>query len=165
MAESPRTDPINPTDDTARAQARALIAGAAHAALAVIEADTGHPFVSRIALAQTPDGAPMSLISTLSAHTRALLADPRCALLIGEPGRGDPLAHPRLTLRAAARFADGAEDAALRAHFAALRPKARLYAGFADFRVVVFAPHSAALNGGFARAYALTADDLRGAAG
>jgi putative heme iron utilization protein len=154
----PRRDPLNPVDDEARALARSLIAGAATAALAVIEPGTGAPFVSRIALAPAPDGAPMALLSGLSTHTRALIADPRCALLLGEPGaKGDPLTHPRLTLRAEAVFAEGD---ALKAHFVALRPKAAIYAGLPDFRAVTFRPLSAALNGGFARAYALTAADL-----
>ena len=43
-------NPIRPTDDDARALARALLSGARHAALAVLHPDTGAPFVSRIAL-------------------------------------------------------------------------------------------------------------------
>jgi putative heme iron utilization protein len=157
MSETPRRDPLNPVDDEARALARRLMAEAATAALAVIEPGTGAPFVSRIAVAPAPDGAPMALLSGLAIHTRALMADPRCALLLGEPGaKGDPLTHPRLTLRAEAAFADDA----LKAHFVALRPKAAIYAGLPDFRAVTFRPLSAALNGGFARAYALTAADL-----
>jgi putative heme iron utilization protein len=163
MAEPPRRDPVMPADDAARTLARRLIAEARHAALAVLEPGSGAPFVSRIAVAPAADGAALTLISTLSAHTGALLADPRCALLFGEPGpRGDPLTHPRLSLRARAVFASGAEAEALRAAYVAARPKATLYAGFADFRPVRFEPVSALLNGGFGRAHALTAADLLG---
>jgi putative heme iron utilization protein len=161
MADPPRRDPLNPVDVEARALARRLIDSARHAALGVLDPADGAPSVSRIAVATAPDGSPLTLISTLSAHTRALMADPRCSLLLGEPGaKGDPLTYPRLTLRATAVFAEGEEGEALRAAFLAARPKAALYAGFADFRVVRFAPTGALLNGGFGRAYALTAADL-----
>ena len=146
-----------------RAHDRLRIAGATHAALAVLHPQTGAPWVSRIALAPGPDGAPMSLVSTLAPHTAALAADPRAALLIGTPEtRGDPLTYPRLTLQAEARFIarDAPDHADWRAHYLRLRPKAKLYIDFADFRLVSFRPQSAALNGGFGQAYALTLHDL-----
>ena len=53
-------------------------------------------------------GEPVFFISRLSAHFPNLEADPRCSLLIGEPGKGDPLAHPRMTLIGRAeKIADG----------------------------------------------------------
>ena len=159
MAQSP----IRPTDDQARALARDLLANARHAALAVLHPDTGAPFVSRIALGLTPQGQPMTLISSLALHTRALRAAPGCSLLVGNPpAKGDPLAFPRLTVTATARFIDraAADHAALRAHYLASHPKSKLYADFADFSFVAFAPISAALNGGFGKAYDLTPDDL-----
>ena len=162
MTETPKKDILQPTDDEARARARRLIDEAAHAALAVIS--DGAPFVSRIALGTTPDGDPMTLISGLARHTGALRAEPKAALLIGEPGeRGDPLTHPRLMVQASARFIEkgGAEHAALRDHYLSTHPKSKLYADFPDFAFVVFTPQSATLNGGFARAYALTPEDLR----
>lgn len=157
MTERP-TDPIRPTDAEARALVRGLIAEARHAALGVIDPVTGAPMVTRIALVPGPDGAPLSLISTLSAHTAALAATPACSLLIGEPGdRGDPLTHPRLTLQARAEPAD---KAALRAHYLALYQKARLYYDFTDFGLTRFAPLAGFLNGGFGKAYRLTAAEL-----
>ncbi|MFN3938335.1 MAG: HugZ family protein [Gemmobacter sp.] len=163
MSTAPRPDPVAPADDEARALARRLLADARHAALAVLEPGSGAPFVSRIAFGLGPGGRPATLISALALHTAALRADPRCCLLVGEPGaRGDPLTHPRLSLRATAGFlaADDPGRPALRDRWLADHPKARLYADFADFAFVVFTPVSAALNGGFARAYALTAADL-----
>ncbi|WP_102226014.1 HugZ family pyridoxamine 5'-phosphate oxidase [Acidimangrovimonas sediminis] len=162
-SDQDRPSPIRPTDDAARALARDLLQGATFAALAVTDPASGAPFVSRIALGLDPEGLPVTLISTLAAHTAALKADPRCALLIGEPGpRGDPLTHPRLSLQATARFIprDGPDHAALRAHYLASHPKAKLYADFADFGFVVFDPSGAALNGGFGRAFHLTPADL-----
>ncbi len=162
-APKPRIDPIRPTDDEARALARSLLTGARFAALGTLD-PTGAPQVTRIALGLDADGAPVTLISQLSAHTAALKADPRASLLVGEPGpRGDPLTHPRLTLQVRAAFIarDDRNHAGLRDRWLALHPKAKLYVDFGDFGFVRLDPVSAALNGGFGRAYALTPDDLR----
>lgn len=161
---SDRTDPIRPTDDEARALARRLLHGAATAALAFLHPQTGAPFISRIALGRAPDGTLLSLVSDLSLHSRALARDPRAALLAGEPGpKGDPLNSPRLSLAIRARFVadDDPQRKTLREVWLAQHPKARLYVDFADFRFVAFAIESAALNGGFGRAYALAPEDLR----
>lgn len=159
-----KIDPIRETDDDARALARDLIGAARIAAIAVIEPETGAPFVSRIAFGLGPDAEPMTLVSDLALHARALRADPRAALLIGEPGaKGDPLTHPRLTLRTTARFLDPApaERARLRGAWLRHHPKAALYIDFADFRFVRFEVESGHLNGGFAKAYALGQNDLK----
>ncbi len=155
--------PIRPADEAARALARRLIDTARFGALAVTDPETGAPTVSRIAIATDTAGRPVTLISDLSAHTDALGRNPRCALLLGEPGpKGDPLTHPRITLDCRARFLSrgSAEETALRARYLAARPKAKLYAGFGDFSFVLFEPASARLNGGFGKAYRLTAADL-----
>ncbi|MBD3679412.1 MAG: HugZ family protein [Rhodobacteraceae bacterium] len=157
-----KIDPIRPTDDEARALARDLISGARFAALAVLLPD-GMPHVSRVALATAPDGGPVTLISSLAVHSQALTADPRCSLMVGEPGaKGDPLTHPRLTLQARARFIsrDSDDHGALRADYLQKRPKAALYADFADFSFVRFEVAEALLNGGFGKAYRLTPEDL-----
>ena len=159
----PKIDPIRPTDAEARALARALIAGASHAALAVLDPASGRPTISRIAFGTAPDGTPLSLISTLAQHTTALRANPACALLLGEPGpKGDPLTHPRLSLNATAVFVapDDPARPRIRAHYLDSHPKAKLYVDFADFAFVLFTPDSALLNGGFGQAFKLTADDL-----
>ena len=162
MAET-RPDPVRPTDDEARALARRLMEGAQHGALGVLDPDTGAPHVTRVAVG-VADGVPMTLISELSHHTRALGADPRCSLLLGEPGdRGDPLTHPRLTLLARAAFVlrDDPERPALREAWLARHPKAKLYVDFADFAFVRLVLGGAHLNGGFRRAYRLAPRDLR----
>ena len=159
-----KIDPIRDIDDAARALARDLIGAARIAALGVIEPETGAPFVSRIAFGLGPDGDPMTLVSDLALHAKALRADPRAALLIGEPGgKGDPLTHPRLTLRATARFLDtaAADRARLREAWLRHHPKAALYVDFADFRFVAFDVESGHLNAGFAKAYALGQNDLK----
>lgn len=156
-----RRDPFNPVDDEARALARHLLDTATYAAIAVIE--HGHPTATRIAFATALDGGPLSLISELSSHTQALIQNPVCSLLVGEPeDKGDPLTHPRLTLQAAARFIprDSAEHPTLSAHYLRLRPKAKLYIDFGDFRLVRFDVQTALLNGGFGKAYKLSPADL-----
>ncbi|TMV10118.1 pyridoxamine 5-phosphate oxidase [Ruegeria sediminis] len=158
-----RPDPFQPADDTARGMARGLVQNAAHAALAVLRPGTALPSVARIALATDTQGRPISLISSLAAHTQALEADPACALLIGEPGdKGDPLTHPRLTLHCTARLIprDAPQHATLRDRYLALRPKAKLYADFADFRFVRFDISDGLLNAGFGRAYRLGPGDF-----
>jgi putative heme iron utilization protein len=160
MAE---VNPIRDTDDEARALARRLIDEARFGALGVLDPATGAPVVTRIAIGTTPGGAPLTLISSLAFHTAALRADPRCSLLLGEPGeRGDPLTHPRVTLACRADFLprDEGDHARIRAHYLQTHPKATLYVDFADFSFVVFAVESAALNGGFGKAFRLTASDL-----
>lgn len=155
--------PIRSTDDDALSLARDLMAGARFAALAYMDMADGSPMVSRVALVAGPDGLPLSLMSDLSNHSAALQHNPVCALLIGEPkGKGDPLTHPRLSLRAEARFVrhGEAEHTGLAEAFLERQPKAKLYIGFADFVLVRFTPLGAHLNGGFGKAYVLTAYDL-----
>ena len=159
---TPRPDPVQPADDDAREAARRLLGGARHGALAVLEPGTGHPLASRAAVALDADGAPLVLLSALSAHFGALEADARCALLVGEPGAGDPLAHPRLTVIGTARRLgrDGPDAARVRARWLAAHPKAALYVDFADFAFWRLEPERASLNGGFGRAYRLAPADL-----
>jgi hypothetical protein len=154
--------PIRPTDDQARALAHDLLATANHAALAVIHPETKTPFVTRIALALAPDGTAMSLISSLAFHTTALKRNPDCSLLIGDPpAKGDPLAFPRLTLNATTEFIPWERDQHLRDHYIQAKPKSKLYVDFADFGFVLFHAKGAALNGGFGKAYGLSAADLK----
>jgi len=160
MSDETRS-PIRPTDDEARELAQGLLAQARTAALGVMV--DGRPMVSRVAIGRAPGGAPMTLVSELSQHTRALRADPRASVLVGEPGeRGDPLNHPRLTVQAVARFVEHADPAyeALTEHWLRWYRKAKLYVGFADFSFVVFEVEAAYLNGGFGKAFVLTPDDL-----
>ena len=135
---------------------------ARHGALAVLEPGTGAPLASRVGVATDLDGAPVILVSGLAAHTGALLADPRCSLLLGEPGKGDPLAYPRISLSCrAARLHPGSPDhARVQRRYLNRNPKARLYAALSDFSFFRLDPGAAALNGGFAKAYRLARTDL-----
>ncbi len=153
---------IRETDEDARSQARDVMHKAAHAALAVIDPETGFPFVSRVLIAMDADGAPVILVSGLSSHTKALMRDSRASALFGEPGKGDPLAHPRLTLRCSAERIDRQSQAhdRIRALFLDRHPKSKLYIDFPDFCFFRLVPLDASLNGGFGRAYILSSKDL-----
>ncbi|MEO0774052.1 MAG: pyridoxamine 5'-phosphate oxidase family protein [Pseudomonadota bacterium] len=158
-----KIDPIRPTDDDARALARGLLSDARFGAIAVTDPDTQSPSVTRIAIGATPAGAPVTLISDLSSHTAALRANPRCSLLLGEPGpKGDPLTHPRITLDCTAKFLLKGDDGydAMRDHYLTTHPKSKLYIDFLDFNFVVFDVLDARLNGGFGKAFRLTPADL-----
>lgn len=158
-----RRDPVSEADAPARSEARALLTGARHAALAWNDPATATPGISRIAFGLDPKGAPVTLISALAPHFAALAASPDCAVMVGEVGdKGDPLAHPRLMLKCRAEFVPpgAAERATLRDHWLKGHPKAALYVDFADFAFVRLVPQSALLNAGFARAYRLAPQDL-----
>ncbi|MFB9948109.1 HugZ family protein [Rhizobium puerariae] len=164
-ADKARTDKpqvLRDTDDEARRLARKLVRGARYMALAVLDPETGFPSVSRALTGTDVDGVPVILVSGLSGHTKGLVADPRCSLLAGEPGKGDPLAHPRIAVQSLAESVarDTAEHARIRSRFLDRHPKAALYADFPDFRFFRIIPQSASLNGGFGRAYVLTGADL-----
>lgn len=153
---------IRETDAEAVRLARTLIRSARFGALAAIEPGTGSPLASRVGVATDIDGVPLILVSMLSAHTGAILADPRCSLLVGEPGRGDPLAHPRITLvcRALRLEHGSSEHARAERRYLNRNPKARLYAGLGDFSIFRLEPERASLNGGFGKAYLLDRADL-----
>ncbi|RWX78686.1 HugZ family protein [Neorhizobium lilium] len=160
MADKPQV--LRETDDEARQLARVLVRGARYMAIAVVDPQTGYPSASRVLTATDLDGVPVILVSGLSAHTKALLADRRCSLLAGEPAKGDPLAHPRITLQCDAETVsrtDAAHDR-IRQRFLDRHPKAELYVDFPDFRFFRLMPVTASLNGGFGRAYALPGADL-----
>lgn len=161
MVSGPST--LRHPDDAARGLARQLLSDARFAALGVLNPETGWPFVSRILIGLSPDRLPLSLVSDLALHTRAIRARPEVSLLIGGGGlKGDPLTHPRLTLQARARILskDKPETDILLDGFLQSHPKSRLYAGFADFNLIAFDVESAFLNGGFGQAFALTRSDL-----
>ena len=145
-----------------KAVAKSLLRSTRAGALATIDRNTGHPFASLVNVATDVDGSPLILVSRLSTHTANLEVDGRASLLLASAGKGDPLAHPRLTLLGSfvqiAR--DDAELPRIRSRFLARHPKSELYAGFGDFSFWRLKTVSAHLNGGFARAADLNAADV-----
>ena len=143
--ESPKFDAV--------AEAKLLLRTVRWASLATLTPDSGFPFATLVNVASAPDGSPILLISQLSAHRRHIAADPRVSLLYYLPKKGDPLAHPRLTLLGrAVQVDDPDERANLRGRFLTRHPKSALYVDFPDFaffRVELAGVH---MNGGFGRA-------------
>ncbi len=121
--------------DGARTLARDLLRRARSGALATLGRD-GHPAASLVSVATDSDGTPLILVSALSGHTGNLLADPRCSLLLASSGKGDPLAHPRLTLTLRARqiARETPEGPRIRRRFLARQPEGRALRRFRRFR-------------------------------
>lgn len=142
--------------------AKTLLRTVRVATLATIDRNGGYPFASLTNVATDVDGAPLILVSRLATHTANLERDGRASVLLAETGKGDALAHPRLTVLGS--FApvprNHADEPRLRRRFLARHPKAELYAGFADFSFWRMHAVSAHLNGGFARAADLNAADV-----
>lgn len=153
---------LQETTPTAITEAKALLRGANHGALAAIEPGSGDPLVSRVGLATLADGAPLIVISALAAHSAALAADPRCALLVGDAGKGEPLAHPRLSLKCRAVVIPREAAGEARERYLAAHSKAGIYVDLPDFRFWRLVPLSASFNAGFGRAYVIEGRALLG---
>ncbi|MBO6635222.1 DUF2470 domain-containing protein [Parvibaculum sp.] len=150
------------TSDEARGLAETLLRTCRYGALAYLEPGTGVPVTSRVGCAPDLDGTVFFPASGLSAHTRALAEDPRCSLLIGEPGKGDPLAHPRLSLVARVVRIEKDSDAyaRLRRRYLARHPKSEIYLDLPDFAFYRLEAERAFLNGGFGKAFDLAPADM-----
>jgi putative heme iron utilization protein len=118
---------------------------------------SGDPYCSVVNVATAADGSPLLLISALAVHTRNVLADPRCSLMIDERKGGDPLQGGRLTLTGKA-LKTGDKDA--RRRYLARHPEAETFADFADFAFYQVAPRSAHLVAGFGRIVDLEPEDV-----
>ena len=151
-----------PADFTPRETAKTLLRATRAGTLATIDRHTGHPFASLVNVATDADGSPLILVSKLATHTANLEVDGRASLLLAEYGKGDALAHPRLTVLGRMEEVDrkGSDEPRIRRRFLARHPKSELYAGFGDFAFWRMTVASAHLNGGFARAADLTAADV-----
>ena len=145
-------------------EARGIVSLARHGALAAV-GTSGHPVASRVAVASLEGGrVPLLFVSGLAAHTPQLRADPRCSLLVGELGKGDPMANPRVTLVCRAReiLRDGAEHEELRAVWLAAHPKAKVYVDLADFVFMRLGVEAVSFVGGFGRAYTISGEEWLG---
>lgn len=140
--------------------AKALLHATRAGTLATLDRNTGHPFGSLVNVATDVDGSPLILVSRLATHTANLERDGRASLLLAASGKGDALAHPRLTVLGTFAPVGETDAPAVRRRFLARHPKSELYAGFGDFafwRMQVAAAH---LNAGFGRAADLGAADV-----
>ena len=99
-------------------QARTLLRAARVATLATQTG--GQPFTALVTPATAPDSSTLLLLSTLSEHTRHLMAEPRCALMVaGAATTENPQTAPRITVTGLAELAP---DPALKARWLAVHP-------------------------------------------
>ena len=137
-------------------QARTLLRAARSATLAT--AEDGQPYAALVTPAPAPDLSLLMLLSGLSAHTRHLGRDGRCALMVtGEATGTNPQTAPRLTVTG---IATPEPDPALKARWVARHPYAAFYAELGDFRLLRLRLVAGQFIGGFASAHRLAASDL-----
>jgi heme iron utilization protein len=150
--ETPRAEP--PASFDGQLLSRTLLTEATFATLGTLDED-GAPFATLVALGRDADLKPILLTSHLSHHTGHLERDPRLSLLISRIGKGDPLAHPRLTLTGRAmQFRPGDKEYdRLRPIYLAQNAKAQLYVDLPGFWFWRIDPERLALNGGFGKAW------------
>jgi heme iron utilization protein len=143
-----------PMNYDGRPLVRELLHKAKHATLGTLDADGG-PFTSLVALALDGDLCPIIITSHLSGHTSHLERDGRISLLISSIGKGDPLAHPRMTLtgKAIAAHEGKPEYERLKPIYLEQNPKAQLYVQLPGFWFWKIMPQRVALNGGFGKAW------------
>jgi putative heme iron utilization protein len=108
----------------------------------------GHPYGSFVTYA-TDGPTPVFLISHLAEHTRNLIGDERCSLLVAEPGEGNPLARGRVTLVGRCEQLTGTEAESARSAYLKAHPSAEFYIDFRDFSLWGLRVESARYIGGF----------------
>lgn len=140
--------------------ARCLLRAARQGVLATVAAD--QPFASLVTPAVLPDGSVLMLLSGLAAHTRHLMAAPRCALMVaGVAENANPQTAPRVTITG---VAGQQSDPALRRHWVQRHPYAAFYADFTDFSIWRLVPEAGHYVGGFAMASVLAQESFLPAA-
>jgi heme iron utilization protein len=149
-------DPSQTTAPDPAWSARRLLRAARVGTLAT--SANGHPFASLVTPACAPDLSILMLLSRLSPHTRHLMADPRCSILVaGMAETANPQTTPRVTVSGTAEVL---QDPGAKSRFLAIHPYAALYADFGDFSLFRLTPTEAQFVGGFARAHRLGAAAL-----
>ena len=140
-----------------------LLASSRWAALAVVV--EGAPAAAMTSYALAPDGTALYVhLSQMALHTRALLEEPRAALVVSapDPGDGDPQTLPRLSLSgvALALVPQTPEYEAGRAAYVGRFPGAEERFALADFVLFRFEPAEARWVGGFGRALRMSGAQL-----
>lgn len=157
-----KIDPVRKMDDEAFDLTRSLLVNAKYASLGVNDTSSGFPLVSRVAACFAKSTGLFFAGSDLSLHSKSLLQDAKCSLMLGEPGKGDGLAYARITFvgRASRMLNTHERRGEFREVFVKTHPKAELYIDFLDFGFYPIELERAYLNGGFGKAYHLDKDDL-----
>ena len=139
-------------------EARLLLREARQGVLAT--AAGGEPQQGLVTPATDANGDILLLLSGLSAHTRALEAEPACAVFVtGAPTGANPQTTPRVSINGrAVKLPPGSpERAAARLRYLAVHPYAAFYADFDDFSLWRIRPEAAMHVAGFGRARRLGA--------
>jgi hypothetical protein len=140
---------MKPTPDfDPKAAAKKLLREGRSGALATLMPGSGDPYCSLVNVATAADGAPLLLISKLAIHTKNLIADARCSLMIDERKEGDPLEGARVMLMGTAA---ATPDPDVRRRYLTRQPEAEMFAGFADFAFYRMALTGVHLVAGFGR--------------
>jgi heme iron utilization protein len=122
----------------------------------------GWPYASFVTYATDHSGALIFLFSDLSDHARNLQADNRASVLVERTSnRKHPQTGPRVTLVGKIRKT---REPAHAERFFARHPRARMYAGFADFHFYRMPVERSHYVGGFAKAVWFRGRDLQVAA-
>jgi putative heme iron utilization protein len=144
-------------DFNPKTAAKKLLREGRSGALATLMPQSGDPYCSLVNVATAADGAPLLLISTLAVHTKNLLNDARCSLMIDERKEGDPLEGGRVMLLGTAVKTD---DKDVRRRYLARQQEAEVFAGFADFAFYKMQLKGAHLVAGFGRIVDLKPEDV-----
>ncbi|MBE9604769.1 pyridoxamine 5'-phosphate oxidase family protein [Acetobacteraceae bacterium H6797] len=140
-------------------EARRLVRAAKSGALATIA--EGQPFVSLVTACPAPDLSPLLWLSSLSAHSRHLKAEPRCSLMLeGRQDGPNPQKRPRVTLLGEVSPVPEAQVVEFKQRFLARHPYASLHAEFTDFTLWKITISGAHFVGGFAQAMRFRPQDL-----
>ena len=132
--------------------ARRLWAGAFRGVLSTHSAShPGYPFGSVAPYCLDQDGLPLLLLSHLAQHSRNLVADPRCGLLLTESGADDVQQQARLSVIADCEPLAAEQRAAAERYFRCF-PQTRPYFEQLNFRFFRLRPRTLHLNAGFASA-------------
>ena len=154
----PKSMPGLPPGYDGVAVAKGLLRSIRAGALGSLSLAGGFPFATLVNVATDMDGAPILLMSGLSAHTKNLLADPRASLMVAElPATGDALTGARVTIMG--RFAKIADEA-LNRRYLARHPAAAFYSGFGDFAFWRLEPIRAHAVAGFGRIETMDANEV-----
>lgn len=132
-------------------RARTLVGGQKTGTLATLTVDPpGFPYGSFVTFALDGE-APVFLVSRLAEHTKNLLREPRCSLMVAESGAADPLANGRVTMVGRCEELDSEAATSAREAYLAVHPNASYYVDFKDFSFWRLTVESIRYIGGYGR--------------
>jgi len=144
-----------PDADPSHAAVAALLAAESVGLLSTTSVHrAGYPYGSLTPFALSARGAPLLLLSSLAAHTKNLIADPRACLFVtnfvgDRAADEDALAGARVSLLGRATRLPPADVDDARARYVARHPRAATYFTLADFALWELVVEEARLIAGF----------------